>query len=1504
MLGMTGRSDWRYLVRHAEEGRHPEGRPAREPRNYYAEASNHGEPPGLWWGEGATALGLEGEVDHDVMHTLYGGLVAPATGEALGSRPRQFATYQERLAAKLTAEPDATPERRRELEFDAAKSHRKAVHYFDLTFSMPKSWSVVHAAYEKAGRHEDAAKLWESYLTGVDAGLRYIEREAGYSRAGYHATTTAGRTSGRWVDGHDFVVSLWRHHTSRDGDPQLHVHAAVLNRVLNDDGVWRSLDSNAIAKARRAADSVAMRAAEADASERLGLEFRSRPDGVAREIVGVDKEVNDLFSTRRRVIKGELKELVAAYEERYSTAPSAYRLSLMSEQVTLKTRARKPDHPPTRAELLDAWEARMRTRFGESLDTVLEQVDDRRLAPRAPGTFDPELVVADSLAAVQNRKAVWNRHDLRVEIDRHLPDYLDAVGYAAVQNVIDELTDQALQPNGEAVKLTAPELIPTPDELRRADGRSLYEPHDGDRFATKRQLTIEERLVAAAREDGAPKIEAGRAEQLVRATSLAGSQADAVKTILSSGKRLEVAVGYAGAGKSFAMAQLAEIWENETGNRVFGLAVAERARQVLAEEGITRGANVEKWLIKHRAAVPQLRRDRELIEALGPKVDAGTATAKQLAAYGQAAMRIEELSEYELRDGDMVIIDEGSMVGDTDLDQIREAAARAGARVVIAGDDRQLSAVESGTAMRLIAQEVGAHEITEVRRFKAEWEREASVGLRAGDAASLIHYDRHGRLLEGTAEEMTETAYRGYLADLLDDRQSLLIVPTNEQAAELSSKVRDELVRLGRVERDGIELHNATVAGRGDLIQLRRNNNDVRDKHEHPLINREVYEVTGHKGDDLIVRRLLGTDDYGKQRYAPQLRLPTSYVREHVELAYASTTHSAQGRTVDTAHSVVDSQMSREALYVDLTRGVDANVAYVITDVPETDGQDPDRSNRFAVLSSILEKEGAQQSATEVRREELEASESLARLEPIWADRVGQEYASRYEKRLREVAGDELASTVAADDAASALWRRMRSAELAGADVDQVIRDAVEQRELDSADSVAEVLAWRVDRQLSDAETAAPKSYVERTPERDDPIGAYTRQLAQAMDRRVEELGNRITDERPEWATKQLGPVPEDPLERMAWSERAGEVAAYREAYGYHREDDAIGPAPGRGNVEARAAWDTAYGALAAPEDERLIAARDDAELRNLISDYGREEAWAPAYVDDELREANLAGRDYHTQLVLERAELDTAHERSAEERAQAAQRLADLEALNERLDKRAADLDEIAQARSAWYAETARARELADQARNELRRRGVDVAEEQVRDKTAGVDRDERQEPTPAVSEEHEISPEQREGRELASHEAERAIAPEQVREERAETRMPAEERVRDETAGVDRDEHQEPTPVVSEEHEISPEQDDKNPAAREPEREGTPPPAPEVTTESRVQAELQRAREATEILAERQAERHRAEVEAEAERGRDYPRRLGDDPDYEHEYHHEVDDHVADVRRTAYEE
>ena len=168
-------------------------------RDYYTSGVEHGEPPGRWWGSGAESLGLRGDVTEAVMDKLYGALVDPNTGEALGTRPREYASYADRLFALLEKEPDATPERVAEIELEAHKSHREARTYADLTFSPPKSWSVLHTALEHAGRHEEAAAVWDAWETGVQAGLAVPHGRGGLQPG--RATTARRSPGGRRASG-------------------------------------------------------------------------------------------------------------------------------------------------------------------------------------------------------------------------------------------------------------------------------------------------------------------------------------------------------------------------------------------------------------------------------------------------------------------------------------------------------------------------------------------------------------------------------------------------------------------------------------------------------------------------------------------------------------------------------------------------------------------------------------------------------------------------------------------------------------------------------------------------------------------------------------------------------------------------------------------------------------------------------------------------------------------------------------------------------------------------------------------------------------------------------------------------------------------------------------------------------------------------------------------------------------------------------------------------------
>src|SRR3954470_8991173 len=126
MLSVAYRSDWRYLTRHAQEGQLPwrgSGHGTKRAGNYYTEGQRRGEPPGVWWGRGAASLGLSGEVREETMERLYGSLEHPESGQALGTRPRTYATFAERLGRLLAQEPDPTPERRGGSERAAPQAH-------------------------------------------------------------------------------------------------------------------------------------------------------------------------------------------------------------------------------------------------------------------------------------------------------------------------------------------------------------------------------------------------------------------------------------------------------------------------------------------------------------------------------------------------------------------------------------------------------------------------------------------------------------------------------------------------------------------------------------------------------------------------------------------------------------------------------------------------------------------------------------------------------------------------------------------------------------------------------------------------------------------------------------------------------------------------------------------------------------------------------------------------------------------------------------------------------------------------------------------------------------------------------------------------------------------------------------------------------------------------------------------------------------------------------------
>ena len=287
-----------------------------------------GEPPGQWAGKGAAALGLTGQVDPAVIGRLYQHNIGPG-GELLVKR-RQSRAAEEReeaaVAAYRAAHPYASATELAEVRAAARGTDPHQVPYFDLTVDVVKSVSVLHASYRVSARQarergeQDQAAALDARADEIEAALMdaardavaWLERHATYTRTGHHSART-----GEWRDGDGLVASVFLHHISRDGDPHLHVHIAVWNRVQRADQAdekWRTLDSRSLHNQRLAVAPVTDRIVETRLSA-LGYAMVPRADGNGAEVGGVSQDVMDLFSSRSRALTPELKALIGQYQK-------------------------------------------------------------------------------------------------------------------------------------------------------------------------------------------------------------------------------------------------------------------------------------------------------------------------------------------------------------------------------------------------------------------------------------------------------------------------------------------------------------------------------------------------------------------------------------------------------------------------------------------------------------------------------------------------------------------------------------------------------------------------------------------------------------------------------------------------------------------------------------------------------------------------------------------------------------------------------------------------------------------------------------------------------------------------------------------------------------------------------------------------------------------------------------------------------------------------------------
>lgn len=986
-----------YYLEHAATG---DGA-TRDLTSYYTETK---APAGTWFGRGLTGLsGLQAgqKVSEYAVRAVYEDQADPATGQQLG-RPR--------MRSQPTPKGARTPAGRPQ------KDQRDGVAGFDLTFSPPKS---VSALWALAGP-ELQDRLHAAHRQATEETLRWVEDNVLQSRAGH------GGVAHVQVKG--MVASMFDHWDSRAGDPQLHTHVVIANRVQRVlDDHWVTLDSYTLHRHvvaisemynsvlfDRLADQVGAVAeprTEADVEIEQVLSQAAVDEEVPAqatppqrtELAGVPDRLIEEFSQRSAQIVARTDELVEVYRQETGREPTKREIVRMRQQATLQNRPDKTDeNGATLPEKMQSWRRRAFLAGVEPAQVIRDAVghDVTWISPESLTDEIRDRIAEWILTDNSARRTTFTRANVRASAERVLR-LVRCRDVGSRTRLVDEVVDRAL---AQSVSLSptrsiAPETDDVSVILR---GSSVFDHrrHAGV-YTTVEVMADEEHLLARTESGTGPQLNDSAVASFTewrseKGYALSADQLRAAQETMSSARGLTAIIGPAGTGKTTTMAAITKVWQSEFGtDSVTGLAPSAVAAGVLADEIGIDCDNTAKWLYESvgegAARRAERVRTREAALAALEANPGQDAHAERLRA--QLAADYAMQAKFTMRQGQLLILDEASMISTAQLAQLSRQAERAGAKILMVGDPAQLESVEAGGFLGHVERNLDHSILTSVWRFKNEWERAASLRLRRGDASVLKQYEKAGRLHGHPESDPADLAYSAWQEDQASGRSSILIASDNATVAELNERAHVDRVMAGTVDvEQTVILRQEAVAGVGDVLLARRNDRQIRDSSGQFVTNGTRMTVTSILPDGSATARV--------ESNGAEIRLDSDYLAGSVELGYATTAHRSQGVTVDTSHVVAGSGLRRELFYEAMTRGRAANHAYVElkADADHSPDQwdllhapDPGETPR-AVLTPVVENASAERSAHEVRDDELGWANDFGRL-CFEADHLG--WASR-----------------------------------------------------------------------------------------------------------------------------------------------------------------------------------------------------------------------------------------------------------------------------------------------------------------------------------------------------------------------------------------------------------------------------------------------------------------------------------------------------------------------------
>ncbi|WP_417235521.1 MobF family relaxase [Arthrobacter sp.] len=1030
-----------------------------------------GNPPGQWGGKGAAHLELEGEVTEAQMAALYGEGIHPNAEQLLAADPKadvrlgqRYKRYGqadnvlngriktamddfERLEKRAPGPDDRrlirtregaqhfrelngrNPKDKEELgRFITAqtKPAAQAVAGYDLVFAPSKSVSVLWAV----GGEEARTAIEAAHHEAIEETMGYLESEAVYTRRGRNGVRQED------VDG-GLVYSKFRHYDSRNGDPQLHDHVVVSNKVRGKDGKWSTLDGSLLYKYNVAGSEFYNRTVMEKVCQRLGVGTVERKVAGKRpvmEIAGIDIAAIEAASSRRQAIKPALDSLVEGFTEKHGYAPNEKQMIGLAQEATLGTRPAKKDARQLSA-LVGEWTRELGQIEGvtvgpEALTVAREHRHDARTqaALDAPGWM---VTSADQINAAEEAQAViatlerargsWGEHHIDAETRRRLGSRFGDQPIPG--NLVEQVKARAI--DQYSLLLTPADRAPVLDSLKRDDGAGKCTKAHREIYTSSGVLHSEDRLLEAAQKQVIP---AATAEAFERALAMQGKTFDAgqlrmAREFACSEKLLRVGVGPAGAGKTTAL-RLAADTITEAGGKVIGLAPTAAAAAVMSNELGSTATTIDSFVIAHRSGKP----DPTMIPA----------------------------------PGDVIVLDEAGMVGTGLFAQAVTIAEQHGAVVRALGDDQQLSAVGSGGALRLIRNEAGAVHLEDLHRFRNpdgsanEAEAAATLALREPPAVGIddpwTFYRNNARVVGGDAETMTTEVFEAWQKDTNAGKHSVMMAFDNNTVTELNARAQTYRIATGQInDGPGAVLRDGLTAHAGDVVVTRDNNRRMSVNQGKDFVkNNDVWTVTAvHDDGGISVKH---------QGHGGTTTLPESYVQESTMLGYASTIHRTQGMTCDTTHAMISSGLTRSLAYVAASRGRESNHLYGALE----DGE---------ILDGLLEAVAANHDTNLTAHELAAAARAQARsipdLSAAYRDVDEQAGMERMKNLARRTLGDGPAQEIITAGSWTRLATSLGEAERSGVDLPETLAGAYSVEGFDDAEDKAAVLAWRIESETT-----------------------------------------------------------------------------------------------------------------------------------------------------------------------------------------------------------------------------------------------------------------------------------------------------------------------------------------------------------------------------------------------------------------------------------------------------